>query len=77
MSVVRRRRNKPHSYCSCRELLENLIAPKPRRLNASDHDDLVQLLIEKDSELKEALKVKKLEGFYFVLIERVAQAETL
>ena len=42
-----------------RELLENVIAPKPKRLSAADHQELTQLLIAKDEELKKTLKVKR------------------
>lgn len=43
--------------CRFREVLENLIAPKPRRMSAADHDELSDLLLAKDEELKAALKV--------------------
>ena len=39
----------------CRELLENLIAPKPKRLSAASHDELTRLLLAKDAELQAAL----------------------
>ena len=46
-----------HVSIPLRELLENVIAPKPKRLNAADHQELTQLLIAKDQELKKTLKV--------------------
>ena len=46
-----------HSISSCfsRELIEQLAVPKAQR--RSDAEDLMQLLIEKDGELKESLKI--------------------
>ena len=35
-----------------KELLENAIAPKPKKMSAQDHAELTQLLIQKDKELK-------------------------
>lgn len=40
-----------------RELIENAVAPKQKKMSASDHADLVSLLIEKDKELKVTMKV--------------------
>ena len=45
-----------------RELLENLIAPKPKKMNAQDHEELTKLLIQKDEELREALKLAAEQG---------------
>ena len=44
-------------YFYYRELLENSIAPKQQRLSASDQAQLIELLILKDSELKDTIKV--------------------
>ena len=35
-----------------KELIENAIAPKPKKMSASDHAELTQLLVQKDKELK-------------------------
>ena len=35
-----------------KELIENAIAPKPKKMSASDHAELTQLLVQKDMELK-------------------------
>ena len=35
-----------------KELIENAIAPKPKKMTAQDHAELTQLLIQKDKELK-------------------------
>ena len=35
-----------------KELIENAIAPKPKKMSAQDHAELTQLLIQKDKELK-------------------------
>jgi hypothetical protein len=40
-----------------RELLENVVAAKPKRLSPKDQEELTLLLITKDKELKETLKV--------------------
>lgn len=52
---------KKHWYYSVfltfRELLENSIAPKAQRLSAHDQAQLIELLIHKDTELKETIKV--------------------
>jgi hypothetical protein len=42
----------------CRELLENLVAVKPKRLSHKEEEELTLLLISKDKELKEVLKVR-------------------
>lgn len=42
---------------SYRELLENSIAPKQQRLSPADLSQLIELLIHKDTELKETIKV--------------------
>ena len=45
-----------------RELLENLIAPKPKRLSAASHDELTKLLLAKDAELQAALSLAGEQG---------------
>ena len=35
-----------------KELIENAIAPKPKKMTASDHAELTQLLVQKDEEIK-------------------------
>lgn len=35
-----------------KELIENAIAPKPKKMTASDHAEITQLLVQKDMELK-------------------------
>ena len=40
-----------------RELVENAVAPKQKRLPASEHKAVTELLVAKDKELKEALRV--------------------
>ena len=40
-----------------RELLENSVAPKQQRLSTTEVAQLIQLLIIKDTELKDTLKV--------------------
>ena len=41
----------------CRELIENTIAQKHQKLPSSEHLLITELLVAKDSELKEALKL--------------------
>ena len=43
----------------CRELLENVVAVKPKRLSPKEQEELTLLLIAKDKELKETLKVRR------------------
>lgn len=40
-----------------RELLENVVAVKPKRLSHKEEEELTLLLISKDKELKEVLQV--------------------
>ena len=40
-----------------RELVENAVAPKQKRLAAPEHKAVTELLVAKDKELKEALRV--------------------
>ena len=39
-----------------KEICENAIAPKAKRLSAPEHEELTTLLIQKDSELKESIQ---------------------
>ena len=45
-----------------KEILENAIAPKAKRLSANEHDELTTLMIQKDSELKETMKLATEQG---------------
>ena len=45
-----------------KELFENSIAPKAKRLSATEHDDITTLLIQKDNELKETMKLAAEQG---------------
>jgi mediator of RNA polymerase II transcription subunit 4 len=45
-----------------REMLENCVAPKPKRMSASEHSSLTELLVEKDKKLQAALKVATEQG---------------
>jgi mediator of RNA polymerase II transcription subunit 4 len=45
-----------------REILENAIAPKVKRLSATEHGELTTLLVQKDSELKETMKLAVEQG---------------
>lgn len=40
-----------------KEMIENTVAPKQKRMSAADHKAMSDLLVTKDKELKEALKV--------------------
>lgn len=40
-----------------KEMIENTMAPKQKRMSAVDHKAISDLLVSKDKELKEALKV--------------------
>lgn len=40
-----------------RELIENTIAPKHQKISSADHQSLVHLLVAKDADLKEVLKL--------------------
>ena len=40
-----------------RELIENVVAVKPKRLSPKEQEELTVLLISKDKELKETLEV--------------------
>ncbi len=56
-----------------RMLIENLIAPKPKRLSAEEHQEYTELLIAKDAELKEVLEVAREQGKIQEEIERVKE----
>ena len=45
-----------------KEIFENAIAPKAKRLSASEHEELTSLLIQKDTELKETMKLASEQG---------------
>lgn len=47
-------------YCLFRELFENSVAPKHQRLAGTDLSQLIELLILKDGELKDTIKVRNL-----------------
>ena len=56
-----------------KELIENAIAPKPKKMSASDHAELTQLLVQKDMELKGNNTInpgKKLPSFSMTVITR-------
>jgi hypothetical protein len=40
-----------------REMLENVLAPKAQKLSTQEYEVLTELLVSKDKELKETLKV--------------------
>lgn len=42
---------------SCRELIENTIAPKNQKISSHEHNQLVELLVSKDSDLKNVLQL--------------------
>ena len=41
-----------------RELIENSVQPKPKKMSGADHDSLTQLLVDKDKQLKETMAVR-------------------
>ena len=45
-----------------RELIENSVAPKQNRMAAQDHKAVTELLVAKDKELKETLKLAAEQG---------------
>ena len=45
-----------------KEIFENAIAPKAKRLSANEHEELTTLLIQKDAELKETMKLASEQG---------------
>ncbi|XP_042217675.1 mediator of RNA polymerase II transcription subunit 4-like isoform X4 [Homarus americanus] len=57
-----------------KELLENSIAPKPQRLSSSDLAQLIELLILKDGELKDTIKLANDQARIASIMETV-QAE--
>ena len=59
--------------CIHRELLENLIAPKPKRLSAADHNELTKLLLMKDEELQSTMRLAREQGDIEVQIKRVQE----
>ncbi|XP_047493595.1 mediator of RNA polymerase II transcription subunit 4-like isoform X1 [Penaeus chinensis] len=57
-----------------KELLENSIAPKPQRLSTHEQAQLIDLLIHKDTELKETIKLASDQARIAEIMETV-QAE--
>merc|ERR1719189_2064735 len=45
-----------------KELIENAIAPKPKKMTASDHAEITQLLVLKDKELKATMDLALEQG---------------
>lgn len=45
-----------------KEIFENAIAPKAKRLSAQEHEELTTLLIQKDSELKDTMSLAAQQG---------------
>jgi len=45
-----------------KEICENAIAPKAKRLSAPEHEELTTLLIQKDNELKESIQLAAQQG---------------
>ena len=45
-----------------RELIENSVAPKQNRMAAHEHKAVTELLVSKDKELKETLKLAAEQG---------------
>lgn len=45
-----------------KEIIENAIAPKPKKMTASDHAELTQLLVQKDEELKATMDLALEQG---------------
>lgn len=52
------------SASSCRELINNLIAQKQQKTFSTEHSQLVELLLQKDTDLKAGLKVGWILSFY-------------
>ena len=42
--------------------MENAIAPKAKKLSSNEHDELTTLLIQKDANLKETMKLAGEQG---------------
>ncbi len=53
--------------------MENLIAPKPKRLSAADHNELTKLLLMKDEELQSTMRLAREQGDIEVQIKRVQE----
>ena len=45
-----------------KEMIENTVAPKQKRMSAADHKAMSDLLVAKDKELKETLKLAAEQG---------------
>jgi len=54
-----------------RELLDNCVAPKPKRMSASEHTAITDLLIEKDKQLRDALSLAGEQGNMELQIDAV------
>ena len=54
-----------------KEMVENAVAPKQKRMTAQEHKAITDLLVAKDKELKEALKVAAEQGKVEREIEKV------
>jgi len=54
-----------------KELLENCVQPKPKRMSSADHLAITELLVHKDKQLKAALKVAGEQGEVEQEIEEV------
>lgn len=52
-----RRLNHLLSFFRHRELIENSNAPKNQKISSTDHTQLVELLVAKDTEMKNAIKL--------------------
>ena len=45
-----------------KEIFENSIAPKAKRLSAHEHEQITTLLLQKDNELKDTMKLAAEQG---------------
>jgi len=45
-----------------KELIENSVLPKPKKMSGSDHDALTKLLVEKDKQLKHTMALASKQG---------------
>ena len=60
-----------------REMVENTVAPKQKRMSPQDHKAITELLLEKDKELKQALELAAEQRMIEREIEKVrAEVET-
>lgn len=56
-----------------KELIENSILPKPKKMSGADHDALTQLLVDKDRQLKHTMALAIRQGH----VEKKIQALTI